>query len=71
MQLLTTRKKVLCVGLSVATAAGALMIVASAFSAWMHSGWVALAAFVVGSTVIAAAAVALLPAWRRTIPPGE
>jgi hypothetical protein len=53
---------VLCIGWSVFLSAGLLLIAASAISAVTHSGWIALAAFVLGMATIAGISIALIPA---------
>ena len=63
-----TRRQVIWIGLSVSLSAGLMVTAASAISAETHSGWIALAAFAVGMAVTAGTAIALIPAWRRTMP---
>jgi hypothetical protein len=63
-----TKKQVLVIGWSVSLSAGVLVAAASAIAAVTHSGWIALAAFAIGMAVTVATAIALVPAWRRTMP---
>jgi ABC-type uncharacterized transport system permease subunit len=42
---------------------GAFVVGASTVSAVTQSGWIALAAFAIGMTVIGGTAIALIPAW--------